>query len=130
MEAKIEDNLSRTGWKDRSAAIVIDPELEVWVWSDSPVVEKQLKWSSRYPGLRDWLVSKGFLRADATKPSRPKEAVEAVLREVRLPRSSSLYRALAERVSLAKCTDRAFEKLRSTLQRWFGISAGRTPVLA
>ena len=30
----VETDLSRNGWADRTKAIVIDPELEVWVWGD------------------------------------------------------------------------------------------------
>lgn len=33
--------------------------------------------------------------------------------------AASLYRRLAERVSVRRCTDRAFQELRSTLRRWF-----------
>ena len=53
------------------------------------------------------------------KPVRPKEAAEAALRKVRRPRSSNIYRKLAEVVSLQLCTDPAFLKLKSILQNWF-----------
>lgn len=67
-----------------------------------------------------WLESLGFWRASTPKPSRPKEAMEAVLRRNRKPRSSSIYRGLAEKVSFQRCTDRAFVKLADCLRRWFG----------
>ncbi len=54
------------------------------------------------------------------KPPRPKELTESLLREKRIPRSSSLYCQLAAKVSLKHCHDRAFNKLRETLQEWFG----------
>jgi hypothetical protein len=31
--------LFTSGWENRAAAVVLDPELEIWVWSDSPEVE-------------------------------------------------------------------------------------------
>ena len=33
IEAEIEAVLNKNGWSDRAAAIVIEPELEAWVWS-------------------------------------------------------------------------------------------------
>src|SRR5208282_804614 len=36
LEAEVRERLAKNGWPDRSAAVVIDPELDVWVWNDSP----------------------------------------------------------------------------------------------
>ncbi len=119
LEQEIEGLLERNGWRSRSAAIVLDPELEVWVWSDSPEVEVQLGWAGRQPDLRTWLRQRGFLSPDAAKPSRPKEAMQAALYEVRLPWSSSIHGQLAGRVSVRRCTDPGFEKLKRSLQQWF-----------
>ena len=41
-------------------------------------------------------------------------------RHVRRPRSSALYAALGEKVSVERCSDRAFLKLKTTLRNWFG----------
>lgn len=59
------------------------------------------------------------MRTPGIKPVRPKEAMEDALRSVRLPRSSALYRQLAQQVSLSRCTDESFLKLRKILQTWF-----------
>jgi hypothetical protein len=118
LERQAEAELVAKGWPDRAAVIVLDPELEIWVWSDSPHVDAQIGWSGQ-PGLRDWLRGAGFLQAGQVKPARPKEALEAALRKSRKARSATLFRALAEKVSLSRCTDRAFLKLKSTLQTWF-----------
>jgi hypothetical protein len=69
--------------------------------------------------LRSWLDANGFEFKDNLKPARPKEALEAALRAVRKARSSSIYRELAERVSIKRCRDMAFIKLRDKLNRWF-----------
>jgi len=119
MERQIESAMSQSGWGDRAAAIVIDPELDLWVWSSSPHVDGELGWTGRQPGLRTWLKERGFLTEGMPKPARPKEALEAALREVKLPRSSSIYEALAKKVSLARCTDPAFAKLQAVLRDWF-----------
>ena len=119
LEEEVEGRLAANGWPDRSRAIVIDPELEAWVWSNSPHVDAAMGWTGRTPGLRRWLMEKGMLQATEQKPRRPKEAVEMALRVVQKPRSSAIYRELARTVGLERCTDPAFLKLKETLQRWF-----------
>ncbi|MEW6265189.1 MAG: hypothetical protein AB1641_19095 [Thermodesulfobacteriota bacterium] len=120
LEKAIEADLIRAGWSDRAAVIVIDPELEAWVWSDSPHVDRIAGWSGRRPSLREWLRQNRFLEAERIKPKRPKEAFESALREARIPRSSSLYFDLANRVGLERCRDDAFLKFKRVLQTWFG----------
>lgn len=119
METKIETALGLSGWEHRAAVLVIEPELDIWVWSDSPHVDRELGWSGREPDIRSWLKNRNLLQPGAVKPDRPKEALEAALKQVRKPRSSALYQAIAEKVSLVKCTDPAFLKLKAVLQRWF-----------
>jgi hypothetical protein len=119
LEEGIGRELVDTGWGENSAVVILDPELENWVWSDSPHVDEELGWKDHHPPLRTWLIQRGLLQAQTVKPLRPKEAVEAALREVRKPRSPSLYSDLAEKVSLMRCGDRSFVKLKTTLQQWF-----------
>ena len=119
LEDVIEKRLSQSGWGERAAAVVIDPELEMWVWSDSPQVDAVLGWQGRSPDLRSWLKDQDLLQEGQAKPERPKEAMELALRTVRKPRSSSLYAQLARQVSLERCVDPAFIKLKTTLQTWF-----------
>jgi hypothetical protein len=118
LERAVESLLEASGWKNCSAAIAIAPELEAWVWNDSPHVGAALGWRGRTP-LRAWLVREGLLAAGAAKPSRPKEAVEAVLRHARKQLSSSIYSDIAARVGLDRCVDPAFNKLRRILRAWF-----------
>ena len=120
VESEAEVNLAVSGWKDRSAVVVIDPELEIWVWTDSPWVERILGWEGRNPAMRPWLVQQGFVFGETGKPNNPKTALEAALRLARKPRSSALYRDLAEKVSFDQCLDPAFLKLKGCLQKWFG----------
>ncbi|MEJ5237357.1 MAG: hypothetical protein WHT82_03255 [Limisphaera sp.] len=101
-------------------AVVLAPEPEVWVWSDSPHVAEVLGWSGRTPDLRSWLAQNGLWVAGTPKPQDPKRAMERALWEVRKPRSSALYRALAGIVSVKRCRDPAFLRLRDALQTWFG----------
>lgn len=119
LEADVEARLSQNGWPGRSAAIAIDPELENWVWSDSPHVAHALGWEDI--ALRIWLGESGRQPEGATKPLNPKETVEQALRQKNIPRSSAVYREIAERVSFERCEDLAFLKLRTVLRRWFPL---------
>ncbi len=121
LEKQVTTMLSRSGWADRATVIVIDPELENWVFSDSPEVDAALGWRGNDPPLRKWLENKTYLLAGQIKPARPKEAMEEALRYIRMPRSSSIYGRIARRVSVGRCTDDAFQKLKTTLQEWFPL---------
>jgi hypothetical protein len=113
IEREVEDRLSRNGWGDRAAVVVLDPEVEIWVWSDSPHVDKILGWEGKQPGLRTWLQTQNFLASDQLKPERPKEAMQTALRKAGKSRSSALYFQLAEQISFNRCIDPAFIKLKS-----------------
>lgn len=121
LERVVEENLSKSGWEDRAAAVVINPELEIWLWSDSPEVDAALGWKGKSPSLRSWLLEKGFLNNGPLKPSPPKDAVEAALKEVYKPRSAAIYKKIAESVSLKRCQDPAFLKLKEKLTQWFPV---------
>lgn len=121
LEAELHLKLSRAGWPDRAAVIVISPELENWIFSPSPQVDTAMGWARRTPGLRTWLKDKGLMIPGRTKPPDPKRAMEAALRHVRMPRSSSIYENLAGRVSFSGCTDRAFLKFQAVLKQWFQV---------
>jgi hypothetical protein len=123
LEAEVERRLGESGWGDRAAAVVIDPELEAWVWSDSPHVARCLGWRSHAPDLRAWLRSQGLWTETDQKPSDPKAAVERVLIHVGRARSSAIYEELAKRVSSRRCVDPAFLRLRDILARWFSGEA-------
>jgi hypothetical protein len=117
LEIEVEARLSQNGWSERSAAIAIDPELENWVWSDSRHVAEALGWE--HAELRTWLVGSGRQPQGERKPLNPKETVEQALRQKNIPRSSAVYREIAEHVSFERCTDLAFLKLCTVLRRWF-----------
>jgi hypothetical protein len=121
LAASVEARLASNGWKDRAAAIVLTPELEVWVWTRSPHVDHCLGWADRQPPLREWLEMQGHWPTEAPKPPDPKAALEAALREVRRPRSSAVYLCLANTVELWGHTEPAFVRFAHTLQRWFPI---------
>ena len=112
-------DFAQSPWGDRAKTVVLSPELEAWVWSDSPHVDEVAGWKNRQPPLRRWMVEKGWLEKGKSKPNRPKEAFQAALREAKIPRSSSLYQQIAKKVSLKRCKDQSFLKLKEILLHWF-----------
>jgi hypothetical protein len=118
LEALIEERLSNH-WEDRAAAIVIDPELENWLWTDSPHVAEEIGWTRGISDLREWLHDAGFLAQGQSKPSDPKAAKQRVMQLTKKHSSAALFQAVAKRVSLQRCVDPAFRKLKATLRGWF-----------
>ena len=99
LQERIAAGFRNSAWGDRAKVVIIDPELEAWVWSRSANVASILGWSNRKE-LDDWLVANSWIDEYGAKPSPPKEAMAAALQEKRVPKSASLFRQLAERVSL------------------------------
>lgn len=111
--------LIKSGWSaDAVKVIVIEPELENWLWQDKPQVADVLRYRDGVP-LRQHLANHGLWPVDADKPPRPKEAAEWVLKQTRQPRSSAIYQKLAEHISIKGCTDAAFGEMHAALQIWF-----------
>ncbi len=123
LEREIEQRLSSNGWDSRAAALVIDPEIEVWIWSDSPHVADVCGWSGKVPTMHDWLNSNGFFPEGGSKPFPPKKAFREALRQVRKQPSAAIFKQIAQRVSVSRCSDPAFQKLKSTLHSWFPKTA-------
>jgi hypothetical protein len=115
----IKRDIKRNGWPNRVEVIVFDPELEIWAWTESKNTARALGWNN-YLELKTWLTEQGInWKQDGLKPERPKEALELSLRKKGIPRSSSIFREIADNVGLNRCQDESFRKCREILQRWF-----------
>lgn len=119
LQNSLNERLAHSAWGERARTIVLAPELEVWIWNDSPHVDEAAGWKNRNPGLRPWLIDNGWLQEGEIKPARPKEAFNQALRAARKPRSASLYEQIAKKVSLRRCKDEAFLELKGVLSQWF-----------
>lgn len=115
----VEQRLRASGWHDRAAVVCLAPELESWVWSNSPHVAHVLGWGSREPDLRSWLRDANIWDRGSLKPSDPKQAMKEALFKVNKSWSAALFQQLAERVSFNRCSDPSFQRLRQVLQSWF-----------
>ncbi len=105
-------------WDERGKAIVIEPEVDVWLWGADNALREAVQWPEHGP-IRDWLQGKGFEFNAEGKPMRPKEALDAMRPVHKQPRSSALYEKITRRISLKNCTDAAFVRLRTQLATWF-----------
>ncbi|MHB1309021.1 MAG: hypothetical protein ACYC23_18240 [Limisphaerales bacterium] len=78
LEAQLDTRLF-AHWKEAARSIVIEPELDVWIWGSNNAVEQAIGWPAG-KGLREWLNQNGFTFEGNAKPTRPKESLEAALR--------------------------------------------------
>lgn len=105
-------------WGNQTGAIVIDPELESRIWGSDNAMMQVLEWTEDGP-VRAWLIGRGYHFDTNQKPSRPKEALEELMRYLSKPRSSVYYEKMTSKISLARCVDPAFNRLKAILQSWF-----------
>jgi hypothetical protein len=127
LEHELEKALMANGWKeDAAAAIVLDPEVEIWLRFDSAHIETLLRDRTRKPLPPGWNyatlkagIVAGYGGEHNGKPIRPKEVFEALLASQRIPRSNALYHVLAKKESLVGCQVPSFLKLRTILHQWF-----------
>ncbi len=119
LETQLDTQL-RSTWGDRAKAIVIAPEVDIWLWGSDNALRETLQWPND-GSIRDWLRGKGFEFNADEKPLRPKEALEAMRPVHKQPRSSAMYEKVTQRISLQNCTDSAFIRLKTQLQSWFPL---------
>ena len=129
IEKTVEEDLARNGWKGRSKAIVIVPELESWIRGGSEGAARALHWRRGFPALRAWLAEKGLWPPAQAKPPDPKRAAERVLRLRRKQLNADFYRGLAAGADFRNCRDPAFCAFRDTLREWYlaGDGARKEP---
>lgn len=105
-------------WGDAARSIVVDPEIESWVWGSDEALGQQLRWQDP-ESVRVWLQQNRFGLDVNGKPHHPKDAFRALLRRANVARSPAVFEQLAERLSLEHCKDRSFARLRSLLRKWY-----------
>jgi len=118
MQQHLQQRMERAG--QRALAVVLDPELEEWVFVRSPRAIEAMGWTDWNEAKRV-LQEAGLWKKECTKPEDPKKAMEVLLRSKGIPRSSSVYREIARFAGLKHCRSRSFTRIRMALQRWFSI---------
>ena len=59
LQESLNAEFASSAWGNRARAIVLSPELEMWIWSDSPHIDEVVGWKNRNPRLRSWLIELG-----------------------------------------------------------------------
>lgn len=109
-EQELESALTGSGW-NQAQCIIISPELDKWIFANSNHLPGILGMDGKtYSELITFLVANSFTFQNG-KPTRPKEALELILKEQRIPRSSSLYKEVASKVTYSNCIDTQFQNL-------------------
>jgi hypothetical protein len=120
IEKSMNELFHRAEMSEWAYPIAIDPELENWVWVDSPHLAAAIGWDTqKLQSPRLWLEEKGLWASGSPKPAFPKEALEATCRECCIPFSAAIHKRVARTVTLRKCDDPAFQALISKLELWF-----------
>jgi len=113
VERFVERKLVPNGWPDdRAAAVVIDPELEAWIWCS----QSNLRYVQQILGIRS---QENFAKLETEACEGPKKAFKKACRQAKKRSNYKLYRELAEKLPVRSCQDPAFQKLLTTLRRWF-----------
>jgi hypothetical protein len=122
VRAEILTNLQHNGWSAACAeVVVIDPELEIWLWQrGSPHVARAFRHSGP-SSLEELLETQDFWPSGALKPSRPKDAANWLLRRYRPGAPIVVYGRIVASVSVGGCQDPIFNLLVNTLRRWFPL---------
>jgi hypothetical protein len=119
----ISELIAKTGWKSECfQVIVIDPELENWMWQKNDHVAKALGFDSITEVMEDPDIQRVWPEGQP-KPAEPKETMEKLLRKRRIPRSSAIYKQITSHVTIKGCSDSALLLLIETLRRWFPAEA-------
>lgn len=129
LETHLLNQLHANGWKKgRSAALVVEPEVEAWLRFDSTHLQNLIRERARRKQaeadllftttVQEAVASNGGLNA-LGKPLHPKEVLQAVLQTFGVQRSNSLYEKLADAESLKGCKVPSFQRLVTALQTWF-----------
>ena len=116
VEAELDWRLRPT-WGNRARSVVIEPELDAWIWGSDNAIRQALDCS--IADIRGWLRDSDFRFRPSRKPERPTEAFEHLMRELKEQRASAIYRKITSKISLERCSDSAFVRFKTMLQRWF-----------
>lgn len=118
LELEIELRLRQNGWEgDRARVVVVDPELEIWLWVRSPLLGQLLGWEAG--ALFEWLETEALWPRGSPKPPSPKRAFRSAIHRAGRSPSASMFKTAAERIDFRGCEDRAFLRLLGALRAWF-----------
>ncbi len=117
----VENHIESAGWaKGDGCGIVIVPELEIWLWADSPHLASLLNFPD-FASLRQHVqTNSDAWPVGSAKPADPEEALKVVCRNAPVtPKNPSLFRHVCRAVGTKHCADPAVARLFDALRTWF-----------
>jgi hypothetical protein len=128
--------------RERFEVILIQPELEAWIWQRNIHVCEAFEFSGSENELWDLLSLRSleldsrskkhvFVPVDTLaalapawslqdpKPTNPKGVVEALTRHCGSGPASGVFNEIARTIGVRNCVDKSFHKMRDALCRWF-----------
>ena len=117
IEAELDDQLA-ANWGDQAKAIVIEPEVEAWLWGMTESLHAIPKLSGA--DLNQWLRSR---HPWPKKPVDPKDHLQALFRDYRAKYCGDNFRLVAQQASLndQHCLCRSYRRFVSILRTWFPL---------
>lgn len=123
VQDELQEHLNRRRLQNREKALVIDPELEIWLWQDKKAIARVLGISQKQLArcLNRWQSANFPKRTLEQILSKfPKEALEEVCQEAREKLTAALYQRIAHTADLSLwASEQGFQQLCQTLLNWF-----------
>ncbi len=123
VQGEVQARLNRNTLKGFSKALVIDPELEIWLWRDRTAIASILEVDENRltEWLNDWRQAQFPKQTVETLLQQfPKEALEEVMRRAGEKPDAALYGRITAIANLQRWSkEPSFRRLCSTLRKWF-----------
>ncbi len=120
IEQHITANMQRAGWtRERFEVVVIDPELETWLFQEKDIFLNAFRYHDGARALRDQLDETGHWPKGQAKPTDPKATIGRALHLGKSASPTVLFSKVCSRISVKDCQDTAFLKFKRTLRCWF-----------
>ena len=127
MIAELTSAMVSSGWDAaRFQIVLIQPELEAWLWQDNPNIEKvffrnlnPMEKAKAPSSLRQWLCDQRLWPTECVKPPDPKKAMQKAADTFRAGSQMAVFTEVFRNISVHGCQDEAFHTLRDALRRWF-----------
>ncbi len=122
LRADIGKAMLASGWdEDRFGVVVIEPELEAWLWAPNHNVARAFG-HANFEELRTFLESEGLWDPGAPKPHSLKAARDRAARRGGKRTGGPIFRSVFEHISrraLDACVEHGLKTLRMMLGTWF-----------
>ena len=73
LQKALNEDFANSAWGERAKTVILCPELEVWVWSDSPHVSRVAGWGNGNRQLRSWLIEQNISKKVNQSPHVPRK---------------------------------------------------------